>query len=102
MNKSILKKKILMNITEDRAKTAEFVENISEYLNSHALGGEEYSKIMLSLSKLMEVSQKSNEQIVKIYETLSKKKSVKKDVDMKDDIDKIIQNREEVVEIGEE
>lgn len=100
MNSKILKKKILMNVTEDREKATEFINNISKFLdNTVGITGEEYSKIMLSASKLMEVAQKSNEQIVKIFETMAKKKPVKKDDGIDKDIEKILQQSSgEVVE----
>lgn len=101
MNGKLLKKKILMNVTEDREKASEFIDNINKFLeNTTGITGEDYSKIMLSASKLMEVAQKSNEQIVKIFETISKKKVVKKDDGIQDEINKILgQKSNETVEI---
>lgn len=80
MKQSSLRKKILLNIEEDRQKSKEFVDNISNFLsNTNGITGEEYSKIMMSAAKLMEVNSKSTEHIVKLFETVKKYKP-KKDV----------------------
>ncbi len=47
MNGKLLKKKILMNVTEDREKASEFIDNINKFLeNTTGITGEDYSKIM--------------------------------------------------------
>lgn len=76
MKKETLRQKILRNVEDDRNKSNEFIQNINEYLdlNTANITGLEYSKIIESASKLMEARQRSNEQIVKIFDILSKKK----------------------------
>lgn len=78
MKQSSLRKKILMNIEEDRQKAKEFSEHITEFLSTNnMLSGEDYSKIMTSAAKLMEVSSKANDQSVKLFETINKYKPKK-------------------------
>ena len=78
MKQSSLRKKILLNIEEDREKAKEFAEHITNFLsNTNGITGEEYSKIMISAAKLMEVSSKANEQSVKLFETINKYKPKK-------------------------
>ena len=78
MKQSSLRKKILLNIEEDRQKAKEFAEHITNFLsNSNGITGEEYSKIMISAAKLMEVSSKANDQSVKVFETINKYKPKK-------------------------
>lgn len=78
MRQSSLRKKILLNIEEDREKSKEFAENITEFLsNGTGLSGEEYSKIMTAAAKLMEARTKSNDQVVKVFETVQKYKPKK-------------------------
>lgn len=78
MKQSSLRKKILLNIEEDRQKTKEFAEHITNFLlNTNGITGEEYSKIMISAAKLMEVSSKANDQSVKVFETINRYKPKK-------------------------
>lgn len=104
MKKIILKKKILNNIEHDRDRSNQLVQDIVEYLSANISGitGEDYSKIMLSASKLVEASQKSNEQIVKLLEISSrqKKKVTNTNSLSQEEIDQLIREPE-VVELGE-
>jgi len=78
MKQSSLRKKILLNTEDDRQKSKEFIDNISSYLDNNSnISGEDFSKIMMSAAKLMEVNSKSNEQIVKIFETIRRYKPKK-------------------------
>lgn len=78
MKQSSLRKKILLNIEEDREKSKEFAEHITDFLSRGAgLSGEEYSKIMTAAAKLMEAMTKSNDQVVKVFETVQKYKPKK-------------------------
>lgn len=78
MKQSSLRKKILLNIEEDREKSKEFAEHITDFLARGAgLSGEEYSKIMTAAAKLMEARTKSNDQVVKVFETVQKYKPKK-------------------------
>jgi hypothetical protein len=101
MKKSIIDN-ILSNIAEDRKKVDEYLDSISNYIdnNGSAISGDEYSKIMTSAAKLLETSQKSNEQIVKLLE-INKKFKPKKVKDnqnlTQEDIEKLYKG--DVVEI---
>lgn len=93
---------ILDNVNKDREKADEYLDSISSYIetNSGGMSGEDFSKIMMSAAKLLETSQKSNEQIVKLLEIRKKfkPKKVKQDDNLSEsDIDKIYKG--ETVEI---
>lgn len=100
-SKKSIKDKILENIEQDRKLSIEYIDKISEYLDvsSGIISPEDYSKIMLSVSKLIETNQKSNEQIVKLFE-VSKKfkpKIIKEDNSITEkDIEEIYGKSEEV------
>jgi hypothetical protein len=101
MKKKTIKDKILQNIEEDRKNAQEYIEKISEYLDSNtsAISGDEYSKIMMSAAKLLETNQKSNEQIVKLFEINKKfKPKVIKDENAitEKDLEDIYNRNEEV------
>ncbi len=95
---------ILSNIKEDRKKVDEYLDSISNYIenNGNVISGDEYSKIMTSAAKLLETSQKSNEQIVKLLE-INKKFKPKKTKDnqnlTQEDIEKLYKGEGETVEI---
>lgn len=102
MKKKILTKKVIINIEKDRERSEEFLRGIEEYLqaNISRITGEEYSKIVMSAAKLVEASQKSNEQIVKMFEIFSKKKTpVKKSSELSsEEIEEIMKREDDVVE----
>lgn len=99
MKQSSLRKKILLNIEQDRQKSQEFAENIAEFLKNNVgngLSGEEYSKIMISAAKLMEVSSKANDQSVKLFETINKykpKKTVQSNELTQEELNQILQEQ---------
>ncbi len=100
--KESIKDKILKNIEQDRKDSKEYMERISDFLDSTSgISGEEYSKIMMSVAKLIETNQKSNEQIVKLFEINKKfkKKIIKEDNSITDKDIENIYNRKEEVEI---
>jgi hypothetical protein len=66
------------NIEEDRSQSREAIDKIQDYFTSMTLiDPESFSKIMLSYSKLIENLQKSNEQMVNMFVTKSKKEPQK-------------------------
>jgi len=72
-----LEDKIIGNVENDRDDAGRLLVNIHDFLGTRdALGGEEYSKIMASAAKVVENLQKSNEQILRILESLNRKKIV--------------------------
>ena len=104
MKQSSLRKKILLNIEEDRQKSQEFAESIATFLKNkvgNGLSGEEYSKIMMSAAKLMEVSSKANDQSVKLFETINKykpKKTVESNELSQEELNQILNDQAQVVE----
>lgn len=95
----ILEKKILENIERDRTLADNFLIKITDYVNElgENMTGEDFSKVMLAAAKLVENSQKSNEQIVRIFESLQKKKEEEQSIELnKEEIEKIY--RDETVE----
>ena len=105
MTKLSLKKQIIKNVEEDRKRSDEFINNISVYLstNDSTISGLEYAKIVESASKLMEARQRSNEQIVKIFDIVSKKKPALKPntTPTQEEIDEAL-NSDQVVEMGDD
>lgn len=94
-----LEEKIFTNIEKDRGNSDKFLADAQSYLDNNPVTGEEYSKIMLAIAKVMENSQKSNEQFVKIFELYQKKMKIDDNMDLsKEDIEKIYG---EVVESSE-
>jgi hypothetical protein len=91
-------KKILQNIERDRDIADQFLNKITDYIETtpvEELNGEYFSKVMLAAAKLVENSQKSNEQLLRIFEAYYKKKDPEGGVDLsKDDIERLY--REEV------
>lgn len=105
MAKLSLKKQIIKNVEEDRKRSDEFIDNISVYLstNDSNISGLEYAKIVESASKLMEARQRSNEQIVKIFDIVSKKKPAAKpsNTPTQEEIDAALAS-DQVVEMGDD
>jgi len=103
MKQSSLRKKILLNIEEDRQKAKEFAEHITNFItNTSGISGEEYSKIMISAAKLMEVSSKANDQVVKVFETVNKYKPKKVTTSQElsqEEVQQILSGENETVEI---
>lgn len=85
-----LEEKILTNIDKDRDDAQHLLINIQEFLTANQPTGEEYSKIMISAAKVVENLQKSNEQILRIFESHQKKKQTPDNAELtKDEIEKI-------------
>lgn len=104
--------KTIKNIEEDRDKTSGFINSITKHLheieqNSSAEEAfKEHKDVMHGLSKYLEVSQRSNEQLVKIANLLQKDEKFdemsESDYDnLLDDIQKDKNKRKEKIKVAD-
>lgn len=92
-------KSILNNIEKDREAVDAFLLKITDYINvkGEEMYGKDFSLIMMAAAKLVENSQRSNEQIVRLLEMYNKKKEAPQGPELsQEEVENIY--KEEIVE----